>query len=379
MKFRSCATYSLALTTIVGGVLLQWILLSGNNPFSMLASLLPNNQHAPARVAGMAISPPATHLWHPGFEAGIIFPRPGQTAYGIEDPTWQTGLRDIHEQTGARWIQITVELFQPSLNSTQVTASTQTATPQAIREGIRAAHQNNYLVFVSPHLIIDGKEHRAGQLHYTNQQQLNTWFSSYWQALRPYIVAAQEEHAEQFSLGTELTGLEHVPVGHWNQLITQAHALFHGKLTYSMHWTYQTSKLPGWMRHPFLNEIGIAAYYPLATAQQQLSDSGLNELWQQKAGLPLDAIATQLKKPVLISAIGYRDRADALLHPEQSTTNAPINEGLQAEALNAALSYCASDPHIAGIFVWGWSVPHFQPNRRLAAPVIKHWYSAINS
>ena len=85
-------------------------------------------------------------------------------------------------------------------------------------------------------------------------------------------------------------------------------------------------------------------------------------------------LALQLGKPVLISEIGYRDSTDALFDPWQKVTQAPPDPVEQAAAYNAAMQNVWNDQHIAGIFVWAWSVPFFEPNWRPAARVIKYWY-----
>ena len=101
-------------------------------------------------------------------------------------------------------------------------------------------------------------------------------------------------------------------------------------------------------------------------------------LWRKNVGYYLDAIAVHLHKPLLISEIGYRNTADALYHPGQVNSKAPVDDMQQASAFSAALMNSVADKHIVGIFVWGWSVPTFQPNWKPAAQVLNYWYGALD-
>jgi arabinogalactan endo-1,4-beta-galactosidase len=146
-----------------------------------------------------------------------------------------------------------------------------------------------------------------------------------------------------------------------------------------MNWTYQVNTLPAWMSNPLLSEIGVSAYYPLMEVPQSLAAAQVPALWRQKVQYYLDAISTRLHKDLLISEIGYRDTADALFQPGLETSKAPVDTMLQAAAFSAALMNAVQDKHIVGLFVWGWSVPTFQPNWRPAAQVINYWYGALDA
>jgi len=92
--------------------------------------------------------------------------------------------------------------------------------------------------------------------------------------------------------------------------------------------------------------------------------------------VPLDALALQLRKPVLISEIGYRDTSDALYHPWETQTSAATDLEEQMAAYDAALANTITDTFIQGIFFWAWSFPLFEPNQRPAARVLYHWYTS---
>jgi hypothetical protein len=57
----------------------------------------------------------------------------------------------------------------------------------------------------------------------------------------------------------------------------------------------------------------------------------------------------------------------------------PSDPEEQAAAYNAALANALVDPHITGIFFWGWSIPLFEPNYKPAAAVLYKWFTSSYS
>ena len=357
---------TLALAFVLSACL-QWLLFSGSSPFTSSRA----NFHA-ARDSSIV----KLRMQRPEFQTGVVFPQWGRTAYGTKDAHWQVGLNDIQQQTGAQWIELVVNLYQPSLSSTQVMAMQKTPTPQAVAEGIRAARAMNYQVFVVPQLTVEGQYAWAGYIHYSSIEQTKVWFNSYWNALKPYIVAASQSGADQVAIGTEYELLQQAPAPLWEQLIEQVHAIFPGRLTYNMNWTSLNKPIPSWMSNSYLNSIGVSVYIPLTNIRQRLDPHALPALWKKKVKEPLDALALHLGKRVLISEIGYRATADALYHPWEAQTGAAEDPEEQMAAYDAALVNSITDTHIQGIFFWAWSFPVFEPNQRPAAQVLYHWYTS---
>src|SRR5216683_5038805 len=73
-------------------------------------------------------TPPAIHYQRPNFEAGIVFPQWSRNGYGT---SWQQQLPTIQEQTGARWIEMTIFFSQATPSSTQVRTNVSTPTLQS--------------------------------------------------------------------------------------------------------------------------------------------------------------------------------------------------------------------------------------------------------
>ena len=319
-----------------------------------------------------------THI--PTFQAGVAFPQ--WTPTGYSDTRWSNGLQDIATQTHAYWIEMPLLFYQSTLSATRVTTGVSTPTVASFVEGVRAAHALGYRVFVTPLLTVStGPVAWSGQISFSSQQDEQQWFASYWQTLKPYVVAAQQAGVEQIAVGTEEEWLQQfAPDALWNNLILNFHTAFSGKLTYDMNWTALQKTPPSWMHNMTLTTIGVSAYLSLTDTQKRVEPQQMVALWKSIIGNTLDTFATQLGKPVLISEIGYRDSADALYHTWESSSSAPVDKTEQAAACDAALANATHDPHIRGIFFWGWDdVGAFGLRNQPAAASLHHWYSALTS
>src|SRR5579863_106149 len=371
--------YSVAIILILLGISLQWLLLSGNGPFSIVADWQKFLVAARSANGGGVVSGNDTEdqLLRGDFQTGVVFPRWGTTAYSPRDANWPIGLHEIQQQTAAQWIELTINLYQSSPDSTQVLATAATPSPQSLAAGILAAHAMHFHVFVVPLLSLEGTSSWSGGFHFRSSQQTQAWFSSYWRVYKPYALAAAQAGAEQLAIGTELQGLESASSTLWNGLIQKVHSIFPGRLTYDMNFVYPPRTFPSWMRNPLLSAIGISTYYPLTTIQEKVDPKLLSALWEDEVKSNLDALAVELGRPILISEIGYRNSADAVFNPWNHTTLSPLDPIEQAAAYNAALLNVVYDPRIIGIYFWGWSIPYFAPNWQPAARVLKCWYTTI--
>ncbi len=361
-----------ACTVIITGCILQWILIGGSTPLRLLSF---ENQRT---VKKPEIHKLVSHTAN--FQLGMVFPRWGYEAYGSQDTDWVKGLYDIYKQTHSQWIEITINLYQDSPGSTDVVVKpTMVPSITALSAGIRMARALGYHVFVVPLLTVGGTTPFSiwsGSIHFSSLLQEQEWFDSYWEALAPYVHAADQAGAEQFAIGNEDALLQLAPAILWDQLISRFRSSFRGKLSYNMNWSSLTEPIPVWMLNPNLATIGVSVYNQLSSTLQPLDPASLPALWHKKIGVLLDALALYLGKPVLISEIGYRNTADALYKPWIRTTNAPFDPVEQAAAYNAALTNVIGDPHISGIFFWAWSFPLFLPNGQLAASVLDQWYTS---
>jgi len=364
----------LMLGVILQGLLLNWSSPWASNTLFQQASNSYQSCALQGTMSDMIDSNPGTQRGD--FQTGVIFPRWGTTAYSTKDRNWQVGLHEIQQQTAAQWVGLPINLFQPSLISTQVQVNHSTPTPQTIVEGIRAARAMHYHVFVFPLLTVVGPKSWPGNIQFPTQQLAQAWFDSYWLAFKPYVVAAAQAGAEQLAIGTEYELLQPAAPALWNQLIERVHQVFPGKLTYDINWSSLYYPLPFWLHNAYLSAIGVSVYTPLTDTPKRLNPATLPALWQETIGKLLDSFAVQIGKPVLVSEIGYRNSSDALYNPWEVTTDIHTDPMEQAAAYNAALTNIAADRHIIGVFAWAWQFPPFDLRCLPAAQVLHHWYKA---
>ena len=81
---------------------------------------------------------------------------------------------------------------------------------------------------------------------------------------------------------------------------------------------------------------------------------------------------------MIVSELGYRTTADCLSKPFVRFSSAPFDPTCQAQGYAAALANMVPDPHVSGVFIWGWSLPQFAPNWQPGAEVIRRWYANLN-
>ncbi len=338
------------------------------------STMFPHTLTTPTAIAYIA------HPVHvPAFEAGVAYPQWTPDGYSKGDSHWTQGLQAIMTQTHAYWIEMPLLFYQLSPSSTTITTGVSTPTVASFVQGVQEAHRQGYRVFVTPLVTVGGPVGWSGAISFAMQQDEREWFASYWQTLRPYVVAAQQNGVEQLAIGTEEDWLQqYAPDVLWNTLIEQIRTVFSGKLTYDTNWTALAKMPPSWMRNSNLSTIGVSAYLSLTETRQHVKPQEMVALWKRVVTPQLDSFAIRLGKPVIISEIGYRDSADTLYHVWESTSTAPVDAEEQAAACNAALANATRDPHIAGIFFWGWdNVGAFALHDQPAASVLYRWYSGL--
>ncbi len=318
------------------------------------------------------------HLKRPNFQTGVVYIQWGSDGYGRCNGQWHQGLDDIHTQTGARWLELPITFEQISQTTTHITTLPTTPSVESFREGIADAHAMGYSVFVVPLIgISTGTGRWSGAIHFTSMAMEQQWFDNYWQVFRPYVVAAAQGDADQIAIGTEDEWLErNVPASLWKHFIAQVRSVFSGMLTYDMNWSSITKPIPSWLADTNISMVGVSEYIPLTDKREETSTENVTALWHSKVQKEIDAFASRLKKPVFLSEIGYRNSTDALYNPWEAVTPSPHSPSQQAVACNAALTNILADPHIHGVYFWGWeNVGLFTLRNSPAVAALHKWYT----
>ena len=339
-------------------------------------------KQSPTSTVALQPTQSAKYYRRPKFEAGIVYPQWSQTSYGPNDTSWEGSLPVIQSQTAARWLEMPILFAQPTPTSTQVSAGQSTPTAESVVYGIRAAHALGFHIFVVPLFSVDVQGAWAASIQFSTIAAEQQWFDNFWRAFQPYVIAAQIAGAEQIAIGTEEVWLQqYAPASLWNTLISRVRGVFLGIITYDMNWSSLSNPVPSWFRNPDLGMVGISEYIPMIDVRERLALAEIIPLWKNKVKGLLDTLSMQINKPVFISEIGYRNSADSLYHPwYPDSTVSPPDPAEQAAACDAALTNIIPDPHIAGVFFWGWDdVGGFKLSGQPATAVIQRWFSSPQS
>ena len=346
------------------------------------------NTSALTAIAKASATPGITPVTNQGctqtqhsFESGIVFPRWRTLAYGGDDGGWLKEFPQMKAQTAACWVEMPVEFQQTSFSSTDLSTGPSTPSISSLTYGIRYAHAQGLHVFISLLVTVtSGNDHWVGKVNLPALAQQQQWFANYWQTIRPYVVAIQQAGADQMSLGTEIQWLEdNAPASLWNNLISQVHSVFSGVLTYDVNWSALGTPPLHWMSNPLLKMIGISAYAPILGAAQRVDPPQMPALWASKVKSLIDRYSVELKAPVFLSEVGYRNTADAFFQPWQSKSTAAIDPQEQQGACVSVLENVLSDPHILGSFFWAWDGSGaLNLKDSPAAQAIQHYYQPLS-
>ncbi len=339
---------------------------------AMATSVVPNQAHTqPLKPCSLKQN----------FQMGVSFPQWSPAGYGASDAKWLTELPQMRQQTAACWVGMPILFNQASLSSTVVTTGISTPSTTSFAYGVRYAQSLGLHVFMTPLIDVDGPQSWSGSIAFSTYDQEQQWFTSYWQAIKPYVTVAAQLGVEQLAIGTEYEWLQqNAPDTLWNGLIANIRSIYHGTLTYDMNWTSLQYKPPTWMHNPALKFIGVSAYLPIVNTQERIDPTQMFDLWKGTVKLSLDNFAKALGEPILVSEIGYRNSADALYHSWETTSTTLADPVEQAGACDAALANITPDPNILGVFFWGWDdTGSFSLKGLQAASIIRTHYSSLQA
>ncbi len=365
------------------GSTLTYLLTAGTGSTSQSASVTSTVTVPHTPISQLKPTPPSKgcSVVQRNFEMGMAFPQWTPDGYGDGDAKWLTELPELQVQSGACWVEIPVLFFQSSLTSTKVTTGQSTVLLSSFTYGIHFAHALGLHVFATPLLDVNGPQSWSGAIKFSTYSQEQQWFESYWQAIKPYAVAAAQAGVEQLSLGTEYEWLqENAPDSLWDSLISEVRSIFPGTLTYDMNWSSLSVPPRSWMHNSNLKMIGVSAYLPIVGTPKRVDPKYIAGMWKNTVKSALDNFARALGEPILVSEIGYRNSADALYNSWESTSAAPPDPQVQEAACDAALANLISDPHILGTFFWGWDdVGAFTLKNQPAVPAIRERYQTLQT
>ena len=177
---------------------------------------------------------------------------------------------------------------------------------------------------------------------------LDAWFESYRRFLLPLARIAEDAGAQRFVVGSELGSLEPYDE-HWRALISEVRERFSRTLTYSANWD-RSRAVEFW---DALDEVGLTAYFPLASDGEPTSADALAHAWRTPRA-EIEALARRVGKPVLITEIGYASQRSAADRPWDDTSVAAVDLRLQQRLYRGFCDAFAQTPSVSGYYVWNW-------------------------
>jgi len=177
---------------------------------------------------------------------------------------------------------------------------------------------------------------------------LDAWFGAYRRFVLPLARIAEDAGAYRFVVGSELGSLERYDA-RWRTLISDVRERFSRTLTYSANWD-RSHAVGFW---DALDEVGLTAYFPLATNGEPASGDALARAWQTPRA-EIDALARRVGKPVLITEIGYTSQRMAADRPWDDTSMAKVDLRLQQDLYRGFCDAFAQTPSVSGYYVWNW-------------------------
>jgi hypothetical protein len=293
-----------------------------------------------ARGDGMAHGVCLAHTWRDGRQSG----------YGTA-----TAARTLArlKALGVDAVSLTPFGYMPSPSSDQVILATARGggeSDAALAAQTRQAHAAGMRVVLKPHIWIRGGAW-IGAMTPPDEAAWARWFDSYRRFIVHYAKLAAFEHMEALVLGVELARASVRDRPRWQAIIGEVRAAFKGRLLYAANWD-EADRVVFW---DLVDAIGVDEYQPLAKAAHATL-AELRAAWKPVLA-HLGALAARWHKPVVITEIGYRARADAAtapsLWPERDAA-APYDGAAQATCYRAALEALTAAPFVRGIYVWKW-------------------------
>lgn len=197
------------------------------------------------------------------------------------------------------------------------------------------------------------------------------WFEHYGRYLLRMATLAQQAGIERFGVGSELLSLERHEAS-WRQLIGKVRERFEGKLYYSANWDH-FDPIRFW---DALDEVGVTAYFELTRGDERPTKQQLAAAWRHPR-YQLAALRARLKKPVVITEVGYPSLVSAARYPWDETRKGAIDLELQALLYEAFCDAFGEQPFLSGAYFWNWfgfggeSDSGYTPRKKPAADVMR--------
>ena len=329
-----------------------------------LSALLAIACTAPAKAV-----PVPTDLGPAPPERGIalgLFSQDGEYSYRM--------LIDELAATGATHVSLVWVWWQHDIKAVRIaTVDGWSATEAQVRDSIRYARQLDLHVTLFPivRLKSSGPKEWRGRIAPSDE---NAWWRSYEAYILRAARVAAEEGAQRLSVGSELLTREPMR-GRWIGLIDRVRISAPNlELMYSANWDH-FRPVRFW---DAVDVVGLTGYWEL-TKDLSASTATLAAAWTPVLE-DLERWSLQIKRPLVITEIGYPSLDGGAAWPWNETRSAPVDLEEQRRGYLAFIRRFAGKPWLQGVYWWNWfgfggaDDGNYTPRGKPAATLIRAWY-----
>jgi hypothetical protein len=281
------------------------------------------------------------------------------------------------QRAGVEWLALTPRWLQAERDSVALAPDpAQSPSDASLRRVVATARSLGLRVFLKPQVDLRGPGWR-GEIAFRSEAAWSAWFRSYAEFISHYARLAEEEHADLFCVGVELDAARHRDED-WRAVIAAVRALYSGPLVYAANWKRERD-ISWW---DALDYAGVDAYFPVAPSAGA-SVAEIVAAWRPLAA-ELRAWSERIRKPVVLTEIGYRSLRGAGRAPWEWQRSGEASPGEQERLYRAAFQALWSEPWLFGFYWWQWrtappSLPSadtgYTPQGKPALRVIEEFYA----
>jgi hypothetical protein len=228
------------------------------------------------------------------------------------------------------------------------TSTFQSPTPGVLASIVGVAHTVGLTVLLRPLLdekVIEQANSRdyRGSIKPTN---VALWFHNYVATLYPFLVMAQANHVESFSISGELNSMASAP--EWTQTITNIHKVYKGTQVFTFSFNQQVGKVI---------KAGTSEgmdTYPITDVSTKATPATLVTTWDNYLKTKQYRVPGVITN-VTIDEIGIPAQNGAYRQPSAhnlSLKTYPFNQTIQANWYTAACTF-AKQHSMSGLYYWG--------------------------
>ena len=232
-------------------------------------------------------------------------------------------------------------------------------------------------VFLFPILRVADQTH--GWRGTLKPKSVERFFENYTKLMLRFAHLAEKMKLPLLSVGSELASME-VHEAKWRTLIAKIREVYSGKLVYSSNWD-------NYRRTPFVDALdyaGVTGYFELAEEHTSPSVEELIHAWRY---IYFDLLrwSHRVKKPLLITEVGYLSQADAAAWPWKEGAREAVDVSIQRKCYEAFRRAWDNEARLEGVYWWQWFGEggmddyEYTPRRKPAAEEIAKWYRSVES